>query len=247
MKIVFFTGAGISAESGISTFRDVNGLWDNHKIEEICNISTYKKNKAAVFKFYNERRNQLEVVEPNLVHLTMAKIQNELIQKGIQVDIITQNIDDLLERAGCKDVIHVHGDLKRMQCKHCDITWDVGYEPVDIDTKCPKCNTDRNVKPAVVFFGEEAPQYHFMKRSFRDLITKEDILIVIGTMGNVVSINTHAEFLNCTKILNNLEVSKYIDNRNFDYTFFEKGTEAILKIEDLVNNYAKIHLENKTK
>lgn len=239
MKIVFFTGAGISAESGISTFRDVNGLWDNYKIEEICNIQTYKKNKEAVFKFYNERRTQLASVEPNIIHLTMARIQKEFAQKNIVVEIITQNIDDLLERAGCTDVLHVHGNLTKMNCKKCNYSWNIGYTETNVEELCPKCIKEEDVKPSVIFFGEDAPRYKEMKRVLNSL-NEEDILVVMGTMGNVVSINTYAGFVKCRKFLNNLEKSNYINNSYFDYTYFEKGSSAILKIEKMIKSLSGI-------
>jgi NAD-dependent deacetylase len=240
MKVVFFTGAGISAESGISTFRDVNGLWDNHKIEEICNIQTYKKNKEAVFRFYNERRMQLESVEPNIIHTTMARMQTEFKKHNIPVEIITQNIDDLLERAGCTNVLHVHGNLTKMNCKKCEYSWDIGYTETDVEELCPKCLKNENVKPSVIFFGEDAPRYREMKRILNSL-TEEDILVVMGTMGNVVSINTYAGFVKCRKFLNNLERSIYINNNYFDYTYFEKGSSAILKIEKMIKSLSDVN------
>jgi len=232
MRIVFFTGAGVSAESGISTFRDSNGLWENHKIEEVCNAHTWKQNRELVFKFYNERRIQLNKVEPNLIHKKIAEIQN----KYENVEIITQNVDDLFERAGCKDVIHVHGELTKMQCTACSHIWDIGYKEIDPDTvRCPKCNSNKGVKPNIVFFYENAPKYMDMKRAFRKL-ESGDLLIVLGTMGNVVNIHSELSFTPASTILNNLEKSPYIDDSRIDYVFYKKGTEAILDIEKIIED-----------
>lgn len=229
MKIVFFTGAGISAESGIQTFRDANGLWENYKVTEICDITTWRKNKDAVFKFYSERRQKLAEVEPNEIHKGIAEIQNAL---GVEnVSVITQNIDNLLERAGCKNVMHVHGFLPQMKCMNpkCNHVWSVGYEPTTPDLVCPVCQGES--KPNVVFFGEDAPMYYFMKREF---YTADSFFVVMGTMGNVVPVARYLDFIEGKKILNNLEPSLYLPNHMFDYTFYEKGTTAIEKIKKII-------------
>lgn len=233
MKIVFFTGAGISAESGISTFRDADGLWENHKIEEVCNIHTWKENKEAVFKFYSERRKQLAEVQPNAIHFGIAEIQKKLGKEN--VTIITQNVDDLLERAGCEDVLHVHGFLPEMRCLstyNCRHTWNVGYTETTSDLVCPKCG-GTEVKPNVVFFGEEAPNYHFMKREFYT-VSEDGYFVVMGTMGNVVPVDRYLDFIYGTKIINNLEETPYIPTSKFKYTFYEPGTSAIEKIKSII-------------
>jgi len=238
-RLVFFTGAGISAESGISTFRDNNGLWENNKIEEICNISTWKKNRKIVFDFYNKRRSQLKEVLPNKIHFFISDIQKKY-SKELDIFIITQNIDDLLEKANTKKVLHVHGNLKQMHCTACNNKWDIGYEEVNEETiRCPKCNSNKGVKPNVVFFGEIAPKYREMKKILNSL-DNEDMLIVMGTMGNVVSINNYANYLNSYKILNNLEESPYINEKYFNKVFYRKGSEAIKDIENEIKNYFKL-------
>lgn len=235
-RVLFFTGAGISAESGISTFRDTeNGLWENNKIEEVCNIHTWKHNRDKVFRFYNQRRMQLKEVGPNLIHERIAYIQKYLGEKGIEVSIVTQNIDDLLERAGCENVLHVHGDLKSMHCTACGEKWEVGIVEVDHEeVRCPKCNSNKGVKPNVVFFYEEnALNYHLMKRRFREL-DQDDCFIVMGTMGNVVRIEAEVSVHNGFSILNNLEKSPFIRDGYFSHVFYKKGTEAIKEIELLL-------------
>ncbi len=231
-RILFFTGAGISAESGISTFRDSDGLWENHKIEEVCNINTWKQHRNKVFEFYNQRRLQLKDVEPNLIHKRIAYIQEYFEKQNIEVNIVTQNIDDLLERGGCKNVLHVHGNLKSMHCTACDHKWDIEIEAIDPDTvRCPKCNSNKGVKPNVVFFYENnALNYHLMKREFRKL-EQGDCFIVMGTMGNVVRIESEVSVHNGFSILNNLEESPYIRAGFFTHVLYKKGTEAMKDIE----------------
>lgn len=240
MKIVFFTGAGISAESGISTFRDTNGLWENHKVEDVCHASTWRMNKDLVFKFYSERRKQLNEVEPNHIHNTIAELQKELGHENVIV--ITQNVDDLLERAGCEKVLHLHGFLPEMKCVgnyKCQNTWNVGYTETTKEMICPKCGGE--TKPNIVFFGDEAPNYFHMKNIFYSL-SEEDIVVVMGTMGNVVIIDHYMNFTNGLKILNNLEKSPYIDDKKYHHVFYEKGTSAIDKIKEIIVNQNKIEL-----
>lgn len=245
-KVVIFSGAGISAESGISTFRDSNGLWENYSIEEICNINTWKKNRKKVFEFYNQRRLQLETVKPNLIHETLAELEKE---KNIEVINLTQNVDDLLERAGCKNVIHLHGELTKMMCTSCKIqdpntgfkehpNWEIGYKEANEETiRCPHCNSNQGVKPFVVFFGEIAPNYLVLKSVFRN-IKQGDIVIVLGTMGTVININSYINFLESDvwKVLNNLEKNEFINDKLFDLVLYKPGTEAIKEIKNFILN-----------
>lgn len=243
-KVIVFSGAGISAESGISTFRDSDGLWENNKIEEICNINTWKKNREKVFDFYNQRRKQLKDVEPNLIHKTLKELEEH-----IKVIHLTQNVDDLLERAGCSNIIHLHGELTKMMCTSCKIedengkehpVWEVNYEEVKEDeVRCPHCNSNKGVKPFVVFFYEQAPNYYKMKKVFGD-INDGDFILVLGTMGNVINISSHIDYLsnnyNIHTILNNLEKSPSIKESSFSILFYKKGTEAIKEIKDYILN-----------
>ncbi|MDA7848168.1 NAD-dependent deacetylase [Sulfurospirillum sp.] len=228
-KILIFSGAGISAESGISTFRDANGLWDNYNIEDICHQRSWKKNFDLVHEFYNKRRVQLSTVEPNQAHFSVARIK-----KMYKDDcyVVTQNVDDLFERAGCEDVIHVHGELTKMECTACGHVWDMGYKAFDLTKdRCPKCNSLKGVKPFVVFFGGQAPQYISMYRAFEVCKNKDSLLIVVGTMGNVVPVESLIEGTPCKKILNNLEKSKHINDELFNEIYYEKATVAVKKIE----------------
>lgn len=228
-KIIIFSGAGISAESGISTFRDTNGLWENYSIEEICNQNSWKHNFEAVHTFYNQRRLELNEVKPNKAHKSVATLKQIY---GEDCYVITQNVDDLFERAGCRDVLHVHGELRKMECNACGHIWDIGYNLFDINKdRCPKCNSLKGVKPYIVFFGGLAPKYKEMYRAFEATKHKDSIVVVIGTMGNVIHIESLLKHKLCKKILNNLEVSKYIDDTIFDKVYYDKATKVIDKIE----------------
>ncbi len=241
-KIIFFTGAGVSAPSGINTFRDANGLWNNNKIDEICNIKTWVKNYDKVHNFYNEIRTSLKDKEPNVVHKYISELQNLLGED--RVINITQNIDDLFEKAEVKKTIHLHGEINYMVCQRviCNEKFYIGNN--EFDGVCPKCKQSM-VKPNVIFFEEEAPEYYNVKRILNNVESK-DILVVIGTMGNVFNINTYIKYIKYsnyqrpTLILNNMEDNIYIDKNNFNYVFFESCTTAIDKIKEIINS--KINL-----
>jgi len=232
-KIVIFSGAGISAESGIKTFRDSDGLWENHNIEDICNQYTWEQNYVKVHKFYNQRRVQLGNVEPNEAHKTIANIKKKYKNDCI---VVTQNIDDLFERAGCKNVIHVHGELTKMHCMGCKYIFDIGYKEFNTGDECPRCK-NTHIKPYVVFFGGEAPKYMNMYDAFEYLQNENSIAVVIGTLGNVIQINANLEIMECKKILNNLEKSQYIDDSQFNRVYYENAISAAKKIEADIENF----------
>ena len=177
-KIVFLSGAGISAESGISTFRDSNGLWENHDVMEVASIQGWRRNPGVVLDFYNERRAQLKEAEPNAAHLAIAGLE-----KDYKVTVITQNVDNLHERAGSSKVIHLHGELTKVRpedsCTENDRydesrILDIGYSPVslgDVD--------ERGVqyRPHIVFFGESVPK---MSEAISEL-TEADFMVIVGT------------------------------------------------------------------
>lgn len=234
-KIIIFSGAGLSAESGISTFRDSDGTWENHKIEDVCTESTWKRNFELVHKFYSERRVQLASVEPNEAHKTIKRIQDKYPD---EVVVITQNVDDLLERAGVKDVIHVHGELTKIRCEACGRGWDVGYTEHDTESRC-ECGSVKAVRPDIVFFGGQAPFYRTMYDAFNDTMNKDTIVVVVGTMGNVVPIESMISMTPCTKFLNNLAPSPDIRAKQFTEVFYEPATSALPKIEELIDGLRK--------
>ena len=184
LNIVFFTGAGISAESGISTFRDEDGLWNKYDINEICSKDSLELNRDKTIAFYNSRRVELKDKMPNKAHMAIAELQKRYPNN---IKVITQNIDDLFERAGCIDVLHLHGFLTEVKCEDnmCNYKRDIGYNNQNIS--CPLCG--EYIRPNVVFFNEPTPDYAKMWGILRNV----DILAVIGTSGNVINIKQIVE------------------------------------------------------
>lgn len=169
-EIVVLTGAGMSAESGIRTFRDNNGLWNDHRVEEVASPEAWEADMELVLEFYNQRRKQLLECEPNAGHYALAELQEKY-----DVHVITQNVDDLHERAGSKQVIHLHGELRKARSV-LDPSYVVeleGWELKAGDT-CPKGG---QLRPHIVWFGEPVP--NIMRAA--EITTKADILMVIGT------------------------------------------------------------------
>lgn len=169
-NIVVLTGAGISADSGLSTFRDSDGLWANHRIEDVCTAEAMIYNRNGVIDFYNERRKELLGVEPNAAHYALAHLQDKF-----DVQIITQNVDDLHERAGSKNVLHLHGELLKLRSsKNPEAIVDMDGWKQDYDTRHPDGSL---LRPHIVFFGEAVPNLP----AAVDLCSKADMFIVIGT------------------------------------------------------------------
>lgn len=168
-NIVILTGAGISAESGIKTFRDSNGLWEGHDVMEVATPEGFKKNPALVLDFYNQRRRQLLTVKPNSAHYDLVKLEEKY-----KVSIITQNVDDLHERAGSKHVIHLHGELlKSRSTYNPSLIYDC-KEDINLGDKCEK---DSQIRPHIVWFGEQVP----MLEKAAEITATADILVIIGT------------------------------------------------------------------
>jgi NAD-dependent deacetylase len=179
-NIVILTGAGISAESGIQTFRDSNGLWNNHRVEDVATPEGFKNNPRLVNDFYNVRRAELKTVEPNDGHRALAKLEEAWKDIGGFL-LITQNVDDLHERAGSKNIAHMHGELRGIRCTGEDCR-NHGYtdDNIGIDTLCEDCGSP--MRPDVVWFGE-FPKY---LSQIDRVLDNTDILIVIGTSGQVM-------------------------------------------------------------
>ncbi|MEI8340567.1 MAG: Sir2 family NAD-dependent protein deacetylase [Verrucomicrobiota bacterium] len=224
-KLIVLTGAGLSAESGVRTFRDSNGLWENHSIEQVCNGATWRANFDLVHQFYNDRRAQLSTVEPNPAHRAIARWQSRY-----ETILLTQNVDDLLERAGCRDVVHLHGFLPEMQCVDCGHVWNIGYVEWQKSVNCPQCPSVRAVRPHIVFFGEPAPRYETMWRAF-DSLREDDVVVVIGTSGVVLPVTQMASYFPGYKILNNLASEQAIDERAFDRVIHKPATLAAEDID----------------
>ncbi|MFD1261203.1 Sir2 family NAD+-dependent deacetylase [Entomomonas asaccharolytica] len=178
-NIVILTGAGISAESGIDTFRDEGGIWDNHRIEDVCTPEAFKRNPELVQDFYNMRRATLQTpeIKPNAAHLAITELQKE--HSGT-VTVITQNIDNLHERAGSTDVIHMHGELLKARCSKTGRSYD-WTENIEKDDICPCCHTKNTLRPHIVWFGEMP----LMMDEIYKAIENVDLFVAIGTSGSV--------------------------------------------------------------
>ena len=174
-NIVVLSGAGISAESGIQTFRGGNGLWDNYKVEEVASIDGWHRNKALVLEFYNKRRAELAKAQPNSAHIAVAKLEEKY-----NVTVVTQNIDDLHERGGSTNIIHLHGEATKARSEYADYspTYDIGYNQLNLGDLAPDGG---QLRPHIVWFGEAVPE---LTRGAR-AVEKADILIIIGTSLNV--------------------------------------------------------------
>lgn len=174
--IVILTGAGISAESGIKTFRSDNGTWEEHRVEDVATPEGFMRDPELVHQFYNARRAQLSTVSPNAAHLALARLQKEAKEK---VAIITQNIDDLHERAG-SDAIHMHGELYKIRCLFCQnvFLWKTDCSP---QTPCPVCHKSGALRPDIVWFGELP---HHMEE-IENMLALANIFVAIGTSGVV--------------------------------------------------------------
>jgi NAD-dependent deacetylase len=229
-KVIILSGAGISAQSGISTFRDSGGLWEEHRIEDICSVGCLEKNYELTLDFYDKRRMELHNKQPNHAHKTIAYLKQKYPN---EIAVITQNVDDMFEKANCFDVLHLHGFLKEIKCQNsrCDYVEDIGYEAQNKEALCPKCKT--KLRPNIVFFGEEAPMYQPFFQAFDDC----EMLVVIGTSGYVINtdmfLNPDIKF----SILNNLEKSDALDETLYTKVLFKKATQAIDEIALDIENF----------
>ena len=168
-KIVVLTGAGISAESGIKTFRDADGLWEGHNVMDVATPEGWQKNPELVLDFYNQRRKQLHEVQPNLGHQILAELE-----KDFEIQIVTQNVDNLHEKAGSSNVLHLHGELLKVRStanQNYILDWETDLNSGDVDDK------GNQLRPHIVWFGEEVPALE----QAVDIVQKADVLIIIGT------------------------------------------------------------------
>lgn len=177
-KVTVFTGAGVSAESGISTFRDNGGLWDKYDPQVVASIDGWYQNPKLMLDFYNVRRKELAGVKPNEAHLAIAELE-----KDFDVNVITQNVDNLHERAGSTKVLHLHGELTKVRPVNCfndednfseASVFDIGYDEIHLGDKAPNGS---QLRPHIVWFGEAVPK---MMPAI-DIVSKADILIIVGT------------------------------------------------------------------
>ena len=201
--IVVLTGAGISAESGLSTFRDNGGLWEQHSVYDVATPEAFERNRDLVLRFYNERRRQLQTVQPNPAHRLLAELESRF-----QVTVVTQNVDDLHERGGSSNVLHLHGELtKARSSAYPDLIYDIGYNDINPGDTCDR---GAQLRPHIVWFGE-MPLY--MDEIYQAL-EKCDLFISIGTSGNVYPAAGFVEVansVNARTVEINLEPSRGAD------------------------------------
>ncbi|MBB5350189.1 NAD-dependent deacetylase [Haloferula luteola] len=177
MNIVVLTGAGISAESGIPVFRGADGLWEGHRVEDVATPEGFARDPQLVHEFYNRRRAKLLEVKPNAAHGALARLEREL---DGQLTLITQNIDDLHERAGSREVIHMHGELLKARCRQCGavVAW---REDLSRANLCKACGGMDSMRPHVVWFGEMPFHLGWIERE----LNRADLFVAIGTSGQV--------------------------------------------------------------
>ncbi len=223
-KLVVLTGAGISAESGISTFRDANGLWENHDIMEVASIEGYLKNPELVQEFYNQRRQQLFEVEPNAAHLFLKELESDF-----DVSIITQNVDDLHERANSSKVIHLHGELRKARSEKNEnliIEWNKNINLGDL------AEDGNQLRPHIVWFGEMVPE---IENAIDEVLTA-DILIIIGTSMQVYPAASLKDYAKSNVPVVYIDPSEtFVDSLITHIK--KKATESIEELKTILNNF----------
>lgn len=175
-SIFILSGAGLSAESGIKTFRAEDGLWEDHRVEDVATPEAFVRDPALVQRFYNERRAGVAKAEPNAAHKALARLQKS---HAADVFLVTQNIDDLLERGGATDVIHMHGEVNSALCARCGGRWKAPAQ-MHVEEPCPTC-TSPTARPDIVWFGE----IPYQMDAIQTAIQQSDIFVAIGTSGLV--------------------------------------------------------------
>lgn len=175
-NIVILTGAGVSAESGVATFRGPGGLWEGHRVEDVCTPEALRRDAALVHRFYDERRAKLDLVEPNAAHRALARLDAEWPGELL---LVTQNVDDLHERAGSRRMVHMHGALRSALCAACGdrVEWQGALPP---GSECPDCGSPA-LRPDIVFFGEMPYHMEVIDRA----LAEADLFVSIGTSGAV--------------------------------------------------------------
>lgn len=179
-RIFVLTGAGVSAESGLSTFRDKGGIWSQYRLEEVASIQGYERNPSFVLDFYNMRRNTHGGIQPNDAHIALARLEDVWNQRGGLVTLCTQNVDNLHERGGSANVLHMHGEIAKARCHECG-----ALAPYDGDLSvqlgCAACGRVGGMRPHVVWFGETP----LLMDEIYEALSSADLFVSIGTSGNV--------------------------------------------------------------
>jgi len=220
--IVVLTGAGISAESGINTFRDSDGLWEGHDVMTVASPDGFKRNPELVLNFYNQRRRQLKDVEPNQAHIDLAVLESDY-----KVTIITQNVDDLHERAGSTDVVHLHGELLKIRStgNYNDIK--VWTEDINIGDACDK---GYQLRPHIVWFGEAVPEIETAVK----ICYAADILIIIGTSMQVYPAASLIDYVQPDTAIYYIDPKPAINNDSKVNVISKPATEGMKDLIELL-------------
>ena len=238
-QLLIFSGAGLSAESGIPTFReDSEGLWSRFDPTIYSNYKVWRENFQTVHEFHSDLRAMLAQFQPNLAHKKVAEWQ-----RRYNATVITQNADLLLEAAGCQNVVHVHGRLDEMQCESCGHFWNIGYSRYDTSLGCPNCSSVDDVKPGAVLFGEAAPKYEILYNTLESL-TEQSLFLCIGTAGSVVPVDNFAKALSCPSVINVLNLNRDIDGylppivpAHWTHCILGPITQQLDKIDSILVNH----------
>lgn len=220
-RLLVITGAGISAESGLSTFRDPRGLWTQFDPQVVCNFKQWRSHVSDVHRFHDALRAAAVQANPNPAHQALASLNDQ------HIVIATQNVDGLLERAGARDVLNLHGRLDRMACVACAEQWSVPWSFRWADTpieRCPFCAVAGGIKPGVVFFHEPAPLYRPLQNLIFGL-REQDAIAILGTAGTVLPLRQLLTPCVATKWLLNLEAMPDLPARLFDNVAYGPATE----------------------
>ncbi|WP_338350878.1 NAD-dependent deacylase [Nonlabens tegetincola] len=221
-NLVVLTGAGVSAESGISTFRDAGGLWEGHDIMEVASPQGWERNPELVLDFYNKRRAQLKTVEPNEAHHIIAGLE-----RNFQVTVITQNVDDLHERAGSSSILHLHGELRKVRSTvNPD---DIAHHEDDLHLgDC--CAAGHQLRPHIVWFGEDVPA---MSKAI-DITSKADLFLVVGTSLQVYPAAGLIDYtpINCQHFL--VDPNPALSSKNGLTVIEDVASTGMRKIEELL-------------
>ena len=224
-SIVILTGAGISAESGINTFRASDGLWENHPVEDVATPDGFARNPKLVQQFYNARRAQLSNVKPNAAHTALARFERDFLEQNPEGKflLVTQNVDDLHERAGSSNLIHMHGELLKARCLSChnvqSITGDITPE-----LSCTACHKQGTLRPDIVWFEEMPMGLNRINHALKQC----DLFVSIGTSGNVypaAGFAREAHYAGATTVELNLEAS--LQASGFDICHYGYASEVV--------------------
>jgi NAD-dependent deacetylase len=229
LKLLFFTGAGISAESGLSTFRDSDdGLWNDFNIEDVCTNDAWERNPSLVLEFYNQRREECKKARPNKAHRLIAKLQ-----KKFEVSVITQNVDDLHERAGSKNIIHLHGELLKSRSSIDDLLVYPCPTKIQLGDLCEK---QSQLRPHVVWFGEMLDENNLLEA--KKLAVQCDICIIIGSSMQVYPANTIPYYLSENAkliVIDPNEIELETEDEFAAYFIQKTAVEGMTEIYDSLN------------